>query len=224
MRLGFVMPTRVDNPEREEWRKFSLSSLSRTPVSDPLPVLLFVEKFPSFDLTFLSNFRGFFATSVPEPPDSHSACSALAYGYDCLFDAFTNVTHCCFLADDFIYNPQWLEQLQSLILRHPDAKGWSVYRSSNTRWHRTLRVEGEDHLVTSISGPGAMTREEWFAWGVNHHSFPRLDCLTLDIAHPKDRPGERWVTERSYIQQIGLRGAHNYAGECDTALDFLEDG
>ena len=24
MRLGFVMPTRVDNPEREEWRKFSL--------------------------------------------------------------------------------------------------------------------------------------------------------------------------------------------------------
>jgi hypothetical protein len=99
-----------------------------------------------------------------------------------------------------------------------------VYRSNNERWHRTLWEEGSDMRVTSISGPGCFSREEWRAWGLDYRSFPRPDGWTMDLLHTIERPGERWVTSASYIQQIGVRGQHNNAGEGDEALDFVGEG
>src|SRR5580692_4653817 len=41
----------------------------------------------------------------------------------------TDITHLGFLVDDFVYNPEWMQQLTALIERRPGAKAWSIYRS-----------------------------------------------------------------------------------------------
>ena len=166
-------------------------------------------------------FPGFTPRVVYQPDDVRTGCAALTFGFDFLFSNYPNVTHGVFVADDFVYNPAWLVELESLIQRHPGARSWYVYRSNNERWHRTLREEDSDHLVTSISGPGCFAREEWRSWGVDYHIFPFPGGWTLDLLHSMMRLGERWVTARSYIQQIGVRGMHNSAQECDEAVDFV---
>jgi hypothetical protein len=222
IKFGFVLPIYLYNPERVAWAKRSFASLRKTQAIDHMPILLFVAKSEHFDAEGLESqedFPGFGRVIIQQPYDAANIDAAVTYGFDSLFRMFPEITHGCFLADDFIYNPVWLSELRALILRHPDAKSWSVYRSGNTKHHRTLQSEGVDMLVTSISGPGAITWEEWKDWNFDYRKFPV--GISLDILHSRERIGDRWVTQKSYIQQIGVRGMHNTDQECDTSLDFV---
>lgn len=213
--LGMVLPTYTYNKERLEWAQRSFASLDRTlllPYSAPL---LLVKRPGPRNLARYP----WYAEQVFQPEWIDNVDQAIAWGFDYLFEKQPVVTHACFLADDFIYSPYWLKQLVNLIERHPKAKGWTVYRSGNTNWHRTISVdENGDHLVTSISGPGAISRQEWKDW---HFFCPRPCLHSLDIMHSETRPGERWATGKSYIQQIGVRGVHNTGPGCDEALEFV---
>lgn len=224
LRIGLVCLTYLYNEERVAWARRSFESLLRTETPGYQPVMLMVIRLGFAGLRGVlpeGYFPQFRTLMNLQPPDAKDACAAATWGFDCLFRNHEEVTHGFFLADDFIYHPKWMIELEGVINRHPQAKSWSVYRSGNTRWHRTLDVQGDDHLVSSISGPGAFSRSEWEEWGVDYHSFPWQGGWTLDVLHPELRPGERWVTGRSYIQQIGVRGMHNRAGECDESLDFV---
>ena len=227
MKFGVVIPSWLYAQERVDWARRSFESLSRTEQPSQRPMLLFVVKrgivpfrdvFPVADMTTFADF-----SIVNEPEGVQGGCSALAWGFDFLLERSRDVTHVLFVGDDFIHHPSWLRQQEALIERHPSAISTYVYRSNNTRHHRTIREEGEDCLVTNISGPGCFSREEWRGWGQTYRDFPRPDGCTLDILHERQRPGERWVTRSSYLQQIGVRGMHNNSGECDEAIDFVGD-
>ena len=225
MRFGIVIPTYLYADERVVWAQRSLASLARTEEIDHTPDIMFVVKRGIVPFRGILPDGGFSGIANPlvmrEPEDAQGGCAALCWGFDQLLKCFSDITHVMFLGDDFVYHPSWLRQQQELIQRHPDAVSWYVYRSSNTRYHRTIREEGPDCLVTNISGPGCFSRAEWIQWGQKYRDYPRADGMTMDIAHERERPGERWVTRASYIQQIGVRGRHNNAGECDEALEFV---
>lgn len=225
MRFGIVIPTFCYGTERVEWARRSFASLARTEEPSEHPDLLFVVKkgvAPFKSLLPCGYFSGLAHAIVSAQPENiEGGCAALCWGFDRILEWFPDITHALFVGDDFIYHPEWLRQQEALILRHPNAISTYVYRSNNTRWHRTIREEGPDCLVTNISGPGCFSRAEWRDWGVDYRSFPRPDGCTLDILHERQRPGERWVTRSSYIQQIGVRGRHNNPSECDEALEFV---
>lgn len=225
MRFGIVIPSWFYAAERIEWARQSFASLALTEEPSEAPDLMFVVKkgiVPFREVVPHGTFSGLRNALVVSQPDSaQGGCGALAWGFDTILELASDVTHVLFVGDDFIYHPSWLRQQEALIERHPEAISTYVYRSSNTRWHRTIREEGEDCMVTNISGPGCFSRAEWRDWAIDYRSFPRPDGCTLDILHERQRPGERWVTKASYLQQIGVRGMHNNAGECDEALDFV---
>lgn len=149
---------------------------------------------------------------------------------------YPEITHITYLTDDYVYNPDWLIQLDSLIRRHPKARAWTVYRSSYTRHHRIISdapwiADGKQHkdcLVTSIAGVGTMSRQEWEEFGLDG-SRPHGNWTvpaeagggnTVDLFHAYSRPGERWATERDYIDHIADHGTHA-ASNVDKALDFV---
>ena len=227
IKIGLVMPTFIYNEERYRWCERSLTSLVRTEYPGYRPHLVMVIKGgiqhpPQFST--VQAFGIFDPSVLVQPEDARNGCGALIYGFDWLFQNDLEITHALFVGDDFVYHPSWLKQQEYLIARHPEAASTYVYRSNNTRHHRTIREEAGDCLVTNISGPGCFSREEWKAFGMTYRDFPRPDGCTLDILHARMRPGERWVTKSSYIQQIGVRGMHNNSGECDEALDFVGEG
>ena len=219
VRLGFILPIYLYKQERVAWAERALASLRKTEPLDYRPALLCVVKPSNHSMLF--EFPQFEQIIITQPPEVRELNSAFAYGYTEIFARFPWITHACILCDDWVYHPTWLGQLQNLILRHPDAKGWSVYRSGNARWHRTLREEGEDCLVTSLNGPGAISREGWRAWGVNYASFPDPSGYSIDLLHVVQCRGERWATRKSYIQHIGVRGTYAHAGELDLSEMFV---
>ena len=96
---------------------------------------------------------------------------------------------------------------------------------SHTWHHRTLRQEGQDHLVTSMAGNGTCwTREEWQAWGVNWKQGPTWPVPsggdTLDLHHAYFRPGDRWATDTSFLDHIGVVGMHA-TGVPEHAINFI---
>jgi hypothetical protein len=226
MRLGFILPVYIYSDERLKWAERGLDSLRRTAKGSYYPPLLCVTKPGKFDdatLALLTKqpFPAFIHYIANQPADASELNSAFAWGYEHIFERFPWVTHACILCEDWIFNPQWMMQLECLISRHPDAVGWSVYRSNNARWHRTLRQEGEDCLVTSVNGPGAISREGWAAWGKSYRDFPSPTGYSIDLLHVIECPGERWTTYKSYIQHIGLRGTYAHEGELDLSLEFV---
>lgn len=129
------------------------------------------------------------------------------------------------LGEDTLFHPSWLWRLRDLIQRHPEARSWSVYRSSRLDIHKTLREEDDDVLVRSINGNGlCVSAAEWKRWGLNWTQnvyWSSANGTTIDMHHISNFPGERWVTRRSWIEHAGLVGAHSSAKTPEVALDFV---
>ena len=80
-------------------------------------------------------------------------------------------------------------------------------------------------LVKCVDGNGCFTREEWETWKPNYRApnFPTNTPdggNTLDLNHCCERPGEYWVTKRSYISNIGVEGIHQREG-IPREIDFV---
>ena len=55
-------------------------------------------------------------------------------------------------------------------------------------------------------------------------TLPFTNGLTLDLIDPWMRQGERWVTKRSYILNIGVEGINQRLGAPEYAVDFVGFG
>jgi hypothetical protein len=162
---------------------------------------------------------------VDEPPAVRGTEQTLAYGTGAAL-AYESVTHVSWMGDDADFNPRWLIELEALILRRPEARAWSVYRSAYEAIHKTLREDGDDVLVRSLCGHGmTFSRQEWTDWGINWEqgrSWPSpVPGDTLDLHHTWARPGERWATRRSYVEHTGVVGLHCQPGIPEHARDFV---
>lgn len=225
MRFGIVLPSYIWGEDRRRWAEASMASLARTVTEGvDTPYLLGIGKGnAAMNLLTRAKLPQFEVKVVGQPSDVKSNDGCLAWGLDQLSKT-PGITHGLMLADDWIYNPRWLLELRDLIGRRPGARAWWVYRSAYEEIHKTLRVDG-DVLVRSINGGGCITVEEWRGWGWDYHKVPRengnLGNISLDLLHPQERPGERWVTARSYVLNIGMRGSCQRPDTPDFAVDFV---
>jgi len=220
------MPFYAPTPQRVAWAQRSVSSLGRTDLSGlESPLLYVIYKGKTSPQSMFGKLP--FAVQFHEQPkDAKNLDGALAWGWDRLVEQNPEISHVLMLADDYLYNPTWLNKLKALILRRPAAKAWWVYRSAHEYHHKVARIDGEDVLVRSISGNGCFTVEEWKAWGVDYREWPREfgnpeGGNTLDLHHSFVRPGEYWVTKKSYIENIGSTGAHQRTNTPERAVDFV---
>jgi hypothetical protein len=232
MKFGAALPTLLYSPERKRIAHLSYESLARTEVSEcdmPLPMYVVAGDKVSGEAVFehLLYQPGWILEPhvFHQPSEVSGLDPSLAWIVEKFFDE-TDCTHVIELADDMIYHPKWFIELKALVERHPDARAWSVYRSAHTRHHRTIRVDGEDHLVTSMAGNGTCwTREEWKSWGVHWKQGPTWPVPTggdtLDLHHAYHRPGERWATNWSYMDHIGVTGIHCQPGVPEHAINFV---
>jgi hypothetical protein len=230
-KYGIVLPTYINSDERHKIAERSYASLYRTfvaPEDRPLRIMIVAAGARSFDLAFSYEAKewDYFDIGVfRQPPQVIGLEPSAAWIVEQFF-ARTDCTHVIELADDMIYHPNWFIELKSLVARHPGAKAWSVYRSAHTLHHRTMQTEigSGDHLVTSLAGNGTCwTREEWIAWGVHWTKGPwsvPTGGDTLDLHHAYFRPGERWATDKSFIEHVGIVGIHCHAGTPEHALNF----
>jgi hypothetical protein len=226
MKFGMVMPFYAPTPQRVAWAERSFASLGKTNLAGLESPLLYVvhkgksHQWPAFGaLPFIVRF-------YEQPQDAKNLDGALAWGWNRLVEENPEISHLLMLTDDYLYNPDWLIALEGLILRRPEARAWWVYRSAHEYHHKVFRIDGEDALVRSISGNGCFTVEEWKAWGVDYREWPREfgnpeGGNTLDLHHSFVRPGEYWLTKRSYIQNIGTRGVHQRKDTPERAVDFV---
>jgi len=226
MKFGLVLVSYVYNQEREAMTARSLLSLSRTNV-DSLeePVLQCSFRASQFDYSnYIGDLSQKFNVEVEDdvPGSSGNLNSFVACTANKLLTN-VNITHLVFLYDDFIYNPEWLQELYKLVLRHPGARAWAVYRSSYVASHRIIETQGTDCLMTMHDGLGCLERSEWEEYiATTNGDFSVGDCLgggnTIDIHHACARPGDRWATSKDYWQNIGV---HSYLGRQDEAIDFI---
>lgn len=225
MRFGLLLLHHPYNLERAAWAQRSFASLARTefPKDWYVPYVLMVTRSQADWLGGTNPFPFLLSVAV-QPPDAPDCAGALVWGLDAL-SRYPDTTHLVLLCDDFIYNPNWLIELAALIERRPGARAWSVYRSGYNHWHYPIREDGGDVLVNCIDSCGCMMREEYLEWAPDY----RVGCpfvkelgttATLDVAHRYQRPGEYWVTRRSYIDTIGVRGLCMTPG-IPTAVDFV---
>ena len=247
-KFGCILPTYLYSAERRAMAERSYASLARTEIPEadrPLRVFVVAVDGPAGDVA-LKGFAPFFDLQPDtriwllkagaamgmkvwlQPSGISGPDMAVAWIAEKFF-AETDYTHVIELADDMVYNPAWFVALQDLVARHPQARAWSVYRSAHVRHHRTLQQVGGDHLVTSLAGNGTCwTREEWAAWGVTWQSgsWPNpVSGNTLDLHHGYFRPGERWATDKSFMQHIGVtNGLHVVKGIPEHAVNFAGEG
>jgi hypothetical protein len=227
VRFAAILPTLLPTDDRVKFAEASLKSLAKTVTEglDEKPLLFIVFKGgPAGTVARSQTFPQFETQIVPQPAELKSNDSAFAWALTHITSNIPSVTHLFQLCDDWLYNPRWLPELQSLVRRRPGAKAWWVYRSAYEEIHKTLRVDG-DILVRSVNGMGCITREEWKDWGFDYRRCPRDTHLeggiSLDLLHPQRRPGERWVTARSYIVNVGLTGVCQRPDTPDFAVDFI---
>lgn len=266
MKLGLVIPVYLYDQQRYNWAKASLQSLSRTIIPGKTPVVLFVIKStkPPYDTEHMvkTEWLPFECKYMEQPLDAKSIDACNVFGWDHLIQLSPDVTHLAMATCDWLWNKDWLIELESLIARHPKAKAWWVYRSAHEKYHKTLRIEN-DVLVRSMNAGGCFTVEEYKSLGLKY-SDCRLDAprvydatynentgnlwyrladgreitvprgtsgpkalqvinhgLTLDLYDPWARQGERWVTKRSYILNMGLRGINQQPDAPEYAIDFV---
>jgi len=229
-----VLPTWPVNQERQEHALKSFISLVRTrPLTEEKIPLWIIEK--SFGISEAArivefNSSPFELRILIQPPGVDNTDPVWSWGATEMFKHYADAEYLIYLTDDLLYSPDWLSVLDQLIDRHPEAKAWSVYRSAHEYHHKTLEVRGDDVLVRSISGNGTcITRQEWIAWDVDYRagSWPVATPEggnTLDLHHAWARSGERWVTRRSWIEHIGIRGRLCSPGVPEHAIDFVGVG
>lgn len=229
MKFGIVLPSYIYNDERYNLAQAAFLSLKNTEKPSNCARLLCVlhgNRNPQTNWVKLCS--PFMAEIIKQPNGVTGTESTLSYGTDWLFDKFPEITHVVWMGDDALFHPNWLIELEALINRHPNASSWSVYRSAHVAFHATIREKGSDVLVKSICGHGmTFTREEWKALDLKSEvnwARPESDIGpagdTIDLFHAWKRPGERWVTKRSYIQHTGVRGIHCNPGIPEYGIGF----
>jgi hypothetical protein len=240
IKFGLVLVSYIYSPERAAWADRSFFGLGRTNTEGLgyKPAMQFTYKTPPtvpFDyfryvVEWTSKFDG---RATEEPAEVKGLDPIVIWSFNKMVAERPDVSHLILLTDDVLYHPDWLLQMHGLVERHPDARAWTVYRSSYIRHHKTVKYDewADDHSVTSIAGIGCMTRQEWqeYApdWRRGHGGFPVPEenggGNTLDLHHAYARPGERWATGKSYWQHIGMKGTHGNSN-CETAADFVGEG
>ncbi len=269
MRLGFVIPTYIQDEQRRNWAVASFRSLAKTAVNGPPPVLCFVlnsSKDKESDRIIRSaGLSKFDVLIIEQPLDAASIDACNVFGWSHILKIRHDVTHLGMLTSDWLYNPQWLIELEKIMARHPQAKAWWVYRSAHEYYHKTLRIE-QDVLVRSFNAGGCFPAADYRTWKPDYHNFridnprvmgaryderthvlnytmasgveyslppgatepkslvPLTNGLTLDLYDPWLRPGERWVTKRSYIMNLGLEGVNQRTDAPEYAIDFVGTG
>lgn len=228
-KFGLVMVSYAYGPERANLVTRSLTSLARTNVSNIKAVLQITYHYSPW-LDWDSYLRILSPTfEMRKLPDedlipAHRASQSLlsASSADTLLGADPDITHILFMYDDFVYNPEWFQELTLLIDRHPVATAWSVYRSSFDRHHRIVGDDGTDVMMNMHDGVGCVTREEWQEYGkMLCGDFTTPDGCTFDLHHAAARPGERWATSQDYWENIGV---HPELGRKDMAISFVGEG
>ena len=224
MRLGIVLPSYMYSQERKRLAANAFVSMSRTESLQQETTLLMLVKSGTAEQYSVpvEELSKKFRVILKTDEGLAGTEQTLAFGTQRLFEEF-GVEYVTWMGDDALFHPMWLWQLEGLVKRHPKAKSWSVYRSSFEFVHRTIKEEKEDVLVRSICGHGmTVSKKEWMDWGVDW-KVGQWCCHqgdTLDLVHSEARPGERWVTGKSYIQHTGVVGIHCTESIPEYAKDF----
>lgn len=225
MKFGIVLPSWLYSDERKKLAQKTFHSLASTfSLADESALLLLVKRGTVQNYTQEMNSLSWrFKVLLRTDEGIDGTEQTLAYGTQYLLDN-SDVQYITWMGDDALFHPLWLRKLSELVERHPEAKAWSVYRSSFEFVHRTMKVDGDDVLVRSICGHGmTFSREEWKTWGIE---WQRPDTwewepgATMDIMHPHQRPGERWVTKESWVEHTGRTGLHCTPDVPEYARDF----
>ena len=223
MRLGIVLPSYLYSPERKKLAADTFYSLMKIePLQLPTKLLLLVKQGHVQDYSgVVDGLSEKFGVILKTDEGLRGTEQTLAFGTQWLFENF-GVDYVTWMGDDALFHSMWLWQLEGLVKRHPEAKSWSVYRSVFEWVHKTLDDSGEDVLARSICGHGmTLSRKEWMEWGVDWKKVSSaLDVDTLDLCHFWERPGERWVTKKSYVQHTGKVGVHCTKETPEYARDF----
>lgn len=235
MKFCMLLPTYLPNDYRRDLAVQSYSSLLHTRFEpSDAPMDLFVvyrgpEALQAVADAFVS--ADAWAAHAMEAPEYVTGSDwSICWCMEQIIEDQGDLTHMILLADDMVYNPKWFNETKALVLRHPQGLAWSTYRSAHTRHHRTKFVyePSMDHSVTSLAGNGTCwTFDEWRVWGIKHTdpSWPVPEEMgggnTIDLQHPYVRPGQRWATEKSYMQHIGVKGVHCHEGTPEFALEFV---
>lgn len=231
MKFGVSYISYVNSAFRQGVTNHSLTTLAATDTEGLFPYLFVFYK--ASDLlnydTFLDSLTSKFVTHLVRDEANHGGVNnILRASVENILLQAPDVTHLVFLYDDFIFNPNWLKQLVGVIERHPDARAWSVYRSSYTRHHRIVDGDGVDVRMTMHDGIGCITKEEWklldneVTVRAGDTTVPNTHELgggcSLDVFHAYALPGSRWATSRDYWQNLGI---HPGLGRQDQAIDFV---
>jgi len=222
-KYGMVLISYIRGSQREEWARRSFEGLTRTNTKGLVkPSLLLSYKDTGFDYKpYVDKWAEKFELVYGEDPEHVIGLDPIfIYSANHMLELWPDRTHIVFLTDDVLYNPEWLQQLDGLIERHPDGKAWTVYRSAYEYHHKTMQIcDNGDIEVRSISGIGTISVQEWREynpdWKIGHGGFyvmsPEGGC-TLDLHHAWERKGQRWSTGASYWDHIGMVGTHS---NCD---------
>jgi len=225
LKFGVVLPTWIYSRSRRIWADAAFRDLTCTqsPSERPYLLLLLGPSDYNYPVDLLKTV--FDCTALAQPENVSGTEQTLAYGTEWVLRE-TDASHVVWLGDDALFNPRWLVELEGLAGRHPEARGWSVYRSAYEYVHKTLAEDDKDVLVRSLCGHGmTFSREEWVAWGINWQQGKMWTNPhggeTLDLHHVWARPGERWATRRSYIDHTGKTGFHCQPQIPEYARDFV---
>jgi hypothetical protein len=230
MKFGVVLPTHCYNQQRVMWATAAFLSLAKSSQPSKRPLLMIIEHKDSLlrQAAHMLYVPPKFEVELVEQPDTIGGTEqTLAWGTEQVL-LQPDISHVVWMGDDALFNSHWLTQLEGLINRHPDAKGWSVYRSAHVRYHAPLEFSGPDVLVRSLCGHGmTFTRWEWAEWGIHWTQGQRWPAPsggnTLDLHHAYHRAGERWCTKQSYVQHTGTAGVNVTPGIPEYALEFVGD-
>jgi hypothetical protein len=224
MKLGIVLPSFMYSPERKKLASDAFYSLANSEsLQEESTLLLLVKSGTSQQYTVpIECLSRKFRVILKTDEGLSGTEQTLAFGSHWLLENF-GVDYITWMGDDALFHPMWLWKLEGLIKRHPQAKSWSVYRSAYEWVHKTLKEQEGDALVRSICGHGmTFTRNEWKDWGIDW-KVGSWGCDygdTLDLVHWFTRPGERWVTGKSYVQHTGKVGTHCTLETPEYARDF----
>lgn len=209
MKLAIILPSWTYDVARVQIATRTMDALQRTDTSkfEAKPRLHLLLK-AGVDYYYPVEGLGktFDLTVEGDPALVSGVEQTLAYGTTKLFNE--GAEYVSWVQDDTLVHPDWMNQLDALITRHPDARAWSIYRSANVQVHENIREdENGDVQVKSIGHVMTISHSEWVNWGV-----PWMEVhdggITMDLVHPCSRPGERWVTGKSYADHIAKHGKH----------------
>jgi len=224
MKLGIVLPSFMYSAVRRKLACEAFLSLAQSEaLQEESTLLMLVRRGTGHEYTVpVEGLSKKFRVIMKTDEGLEGTEQTLAFGTEWLF-ANMGMEYVTWMGDDALFHPMWLWKLETLIKKKPEAKSWSVYRSAYEMTHRTLQEYEEEVLVRSICGHGmTISKKEWKEWGIDWKvgAWCCQQGDTLDLVHSEVRPGERWVTRRSYVQHTGKVGVHCTEDIPEYAKDF----